>query len=159
MANYPFHDINMLAITRMVEIDGHSGRLYRVCCAFGSTRLLDRIWEKSDPEREKGSSWSPCQYLRSDLHYYRYQFTKSLLAAVKRADLDMVRWILAHFSRCTAGADAVEEAAFGGQMQMLLTLLNDTRNCVVRGRDDMARAIEGGHSDLARWLYWTLQRK
>ncbi|KAG1703745.1 hypothetical protein DVH05_006760 [Phytophthora capsici] len=131
-------------------------------CLMGSTRLLDRIWQNSDPETEKGTSWSLCQYLRTDIHYYRFQFTKSLRMAVKRGDLDIVKWILERFSGCTAGEEVVEEAALGGRMEILQYLLEygrceeHNRNTILWGGDDMTNAIRAGHGEVAHWLYDTI---
>ncbi|KAG3016484.1 hypothetical protein PC119_g11358 [Phytophthora cactorum] len=60
-------------------------------CSIGSSRLLNRIWENSDPEAETVSRSSLCQYLRADIHFYRFQFTKSLRTAAKRGDLSIIQ--------------------------------------------------------------------
>jgi len=39
-------------------------------CSSGPIRLLDRIWENSDPVTlDKASRWSLSQHLRTDKHY------------------------------------------------------------------------------------------
>jgi hypothetical protein len=108
-------------------------------CSFGSIRLLDRLWANSDPELDKGTSWSLRQYLRADIHYYGFQFTKSLLAATTRGDVEVVQWLLKHFSSCTAGVEVVEEAARQGRLEILEFFLahegqeDDNRNTIVWG--------------------------
>ncbi|EGZ19576.1 hypothetical protein PHYSODRAFT_489989, partial [Phytophthora sojae] len=101
-------------------------------------------------------------FLRSDVHYYRFQFSKSLLAAVARGDSSVVRWLLDHFVGCTAGVEVVEEAARCGRREIQEFFLeygtvedqaDDERNAIVWGGDDMANAIEAEHGELARWLY------
>ncbi|KAG3102278.1 hypothetical protein PI125_g14219 [Phytophthora idaei] len=93
-------------------------------CSIGSSRLLNRIWENSDPEAETVSRSSLCQYLRADIHFYRFQFTKSLRKAAKRGDLSIIQWILDHFSGCTSGVEVVEEAARHGRPMILQYLLS-----------------------------------
>ncbi|KAE9083309.1 hypothetical protein PF010_g21265 [Phytophthora fragariae] len=144
-------------------------------CSFGPIRLLDRIWENSRPESTKGASWSLSHFLRSDVHYHRFQFSKSLLAAVARGDLSVVRWLLERFSGCTTDVAVVEEDARCGRREILEFLLEyesqeddsvdernvivwggdgvDERNVIVWGGDDMANAIEAGHGEMVRWLY------
>ncbi|KUF89862.1 hypothetical protein AM587_10005822 [Phytophthora nicotianae] len=131
-------------------------------CLTGSTRLLNRIWESSDPNAEKSTSWSPCQHLRTDVYYCQFQFTKSLRAAVGRGDLGVVKWVLDHFSGCTAGVEVVEEAARHGQLKILQYLLQyghcgdravDTKNIILWGGDDLVNAIAEGHGHMGRWLY------
>ncbi|KAG6614658.1 uncharacterized protein IUM83_03884 [Phytophthora cinnamomi] len=131
--------------------------------AFGPIRLLDRIWENSNPETQgERRRWSLCKHLRSDAHYYRYQFMKSLRAAVTRGDLGVVRWIMEHFSGCKAGVEVVEDAARHGRLEILQYLLeyerqgggeDETRNTIWWGTDDLVKALEGGFPEVARWLY------
>ncbi|OWZ22726.1 hypothetical protein PHMEG_0002521 [Phytophthora megakarya] len=128
-------------------------------CSFRSTRLLDRIWQNSDPKAVNGTGWSLCRHLRADIHYYRFQFTKSLRAAVESGDLKIVNWVLEHFSGCVAEQDVVEEAASCGRLDILKHFLeyshcaDEERNVILWGGNDMILAIQGGHGDLARWLY------
>ncbi|KAK1931929.1 putative ankyrin repeat protein [Phytophthora citrophthora] len=131
-------------------------------CLMGSTRLLDRIWQNSNPETERSTIWSLCSYLRTDIHYYRFQFTKSLRVAVKHGDLGIVKWILGHLSGCTAEEGVVEDAALCGRMEILQYLLeygryeeqdDGKRNTILWGGDDMANAIKEGHAEVAHWLY------
>lgn len=93
---------------------------------------------------------------------YRYQFTKSLTAAVKRGNLDIVRWILDHFSGCTAPLEVVEGAARFGRLEILEYFLlycrqnarvGFERNVILWGGYDMENAIEAEHGEIARWLY------
>ncbi|KAL3665630.1 hypothetical protein V7S43_009664 [Phytophthora oleae] len=153
--------LNHLGLSISSYLDGSVMIPLDEACLTGSTRLLDRIWQNSDPEVAQGTSWSLCRYLRADINYYRFQFTKSLRAAVDLGKLDTVRWVLEHFSGCTADAEVVEEAACRGRMEILQYLLeygrfeqaDDKRNIILWGGDGMANAIREGHGEVARWLY------
>ncbi|KAG6957258.1 hypothetical protein JG687_00010103 [Phytophthora cactorum] len=119
-------------------------------CSIGSSRLLNRIWENSDPEAETVSRSSLCQYLRADIHFYRFQFTKSLRTAAKH-----------HFSGCTSGVEVVEEVARHGRPMILLSVEHgrcgehgaDERNAILWGGDDVINVVIEGHGQLAQWLY------
>ncbi|RLN96572.1 hypothetical protein BBJ28_00014365 [Nothophytophthora sp. Chile5] len=146
-------------------------------CAFGSTALLDRIWEKSSPEavsKLRSGGWSIYKFLRADPHYYRAQFSQSLVVAAQRGDLAVVQWLFRHFSGCIAAVEVVEEAAAGGHLQILQFLLvNSTHadieavhevssgdfrgdgaaHSVVWGGQDMTAAAKNRHGDVVQWLY------
>uniref|UniRef100_H3H154 Uncharacterized protein n=1 Tax=Phytophthora ramorum TaxID=164328 RepID=H3H154_PHYRM len=144
-------------------------------CSFGSLRLLRRVWDGSEElaasigglSRRRHSCWSPWQFLRSDCHYHRAQFSQGVVEAVRRRDLSMVRWLFDHFSGCVVGVQAVEAAAAAGDLRILQFFLdrevltgdaqeateaNDS-NQVVWGGGDLAAAVENGCTDVARWLY------
>ncbi|KAE9106096.1 hypothetical protein PF006_g21449 [Phytophthora fragariae] len=167
--------LNHVATCISSYLDGSAMIPLASACSFGPIRLLDRIWENSRPESTKGASWSLSHFLRSDVHYHRFQFSKSLLAAVARGDLSVVRWLLERFSGCTTDVAVVEEDARCGRREILEFLLEyesqeddsvdernvivwggdgvDERNVIVWGGDDMANAIEAGHGEMVRWLY------
>ncbi|KAL4166102.1 hypothetical protein KRP22_013367 [Phytophthora ramorum] len=144
-------------------------------CSFGSLRLLRRVWDGSEElaasigglSCRRHSCWSPWQFLRSDCHYHRAQFSQGVVEAVRRRDLSMVRWLFDHFSGCVVGVQAVEAAAAAGDLRILQFFLdrevltgdaqeateaNDS-NQVVWGGGDLAAAVENGCTDVARWLY------
>ncbi|KAG6954186.1 hypothetical protein JG687_00011950, partial [Phytophthora cactorum] len=81
-------------------------------CSFGSTKLLDWIWDSSCTSvSNRPSTWLLHNYLRSDLHYNGDQFFKSLEIAVRRKDLTIVKWLFAHFSGYDVLADLTTLAA------------------------------------------------
>ncbi|KAG6945339.1 hypothetical protein JG688_00016600 [Phytophthora aleatoria] len=145
-------------------------------CAFGSLRLLRRIWDGSKKYAASNGSapgdrrylyWSPLHFLQNDCHYHRAQFSRGVVEAVRRGDLDMIRWLFAHFSGCVVAVQAVEAAAASGDLRTLEFFLDNERafqdaqdgaetndsNEVQWGDADMAAAVENGHADVARWLF------
>ncbi|KAE9174793.1 hypothetical protein PF004_g26565 [Phytophthora fragariae] len=135
-------------------------------CAFGSLRLLRRVWDvseefaASDGETRR-CCWSPLQFLQSDRHYYRAQFSQAVVEAVRRGDLNMIRWLFDHFAGCVVTVQAVEAAASSGDLQILKFFLHtevDTQdaaeaNSVNWGGGDLAAAVENEHTDVARWIF------
>ncbi|KAL4172420.1 hypothetical protein KRP22_007584 [Phytophthora ramorum] len=140
-------------------------------CKFGSLTLLNRIWDcKLDLEAKANASWSIRGLLRSEPWYQSFQANASLVEAVKRRDLDIVRWIFAHFPEFWVLEDAVEEAAAAGDMEILRYLLEKDINSagsevsddasepyhvICWGSRDMARAAAAGHADVVAWLQTT----
>ncbi|KAG2879050.1 hypothetical protein PC114_g22776 [Phytophthora cactorum] len=145
-------------------------------CAFSSLRLLRRIWDGSKKYAASNGSapgdrrylyWSPLHFLQTDCHYHRAQFSRGVVEAVRRGDLDMIRWLFAHFSGCVVAVQAVEAAAASGDLRTLEFFLDNERafqdaqdgaetndsNEVQWGGADMAAAVEKGHADVARWLF------
>ncbi|KAG3061570.1 hypothetical protein PI125_g24687, partial [Phytophthora idaei] len=145
-------------------------------CAFGSLRLLRRIWDGSKKYAASNGSapgdrrylyWSPLHFLQTDCHYHRAQFSRGVVEAVRRGDLDIIRWLFAHFSGCVVAVQAVEAAAASGDLRTLEFFLDNERafqdaqdgaetndsNEVQWGGADMAAAVEKGHADVARWLF------
>jgi hypothetical protein len=57
--------------------------------------------------------------LPSDPHYYRFQFTKSLAVAARRGNLDVVKWLFAHFSGCVAPPSVAIGAARQGHLAVV----------------------------------------
>ncbi|KAE8881044.1 hypothetical protein PF003_g34883 [Phytophthora fragariae] len=89
-------------------------------CAFGSTELLDWIWESSCPTVDtQASRWSLCNYFRTDRHYYKWSFENSMKEAAGGGDLEVLEWLVAHFSDCQVPVSAVKEAAKAGQLSVL----------------------------------------
>ncbi|KAL4129667.1 hypothetical protein PRIC2_005674 [Phytophthora ramorum] len=140
-------------------------------CKFGSLTLLNRIWDcKLDLEAKANASWSIRGLLRSEPWYQSFQANASLVEAVKRRDLDIVRWIFAHFPEFWVLEDAVEEAAAAGDMEILRYFLEKDINSagsevpddasepyhvICWGSRDMARAAAAGHADVVAWLQTT----
>ncbi|KAE9047158.1 hypothetical protein PR002_g1198 [Phytophthora rubi] len=135
-------------------------------CAFGSLRLLRRVWDvseefaASDGETRR-CCWSPLQFLQSDRHYYRAQFSQAVVEAVRRGDLNMIRWLFDHFAGCVVTVQAVEAAAASGDLQILKFFLHTEvatqdaaeANSVHWGGGDLAAAVENEHTDVARWIF------
>ncbi|KAL4156863.1 hypothetical protein PRNP1_005889 [Phytophthora ramorum] len=140
-------------------------------CKFGSLTLLNRIWDcKLDLEAKANASWSIRGLLRSEPWYQSFQANASLVEAVRRRDLDIVRWVFAHFPEFWVLEDAVEEAAAAGDMEILRYFLEKDINSagsevpddasepyhvICWGSRDMARAAAAGHADVVAWLQTT----
>lgn len=145
-------------------------------CTLGSLRLLRRIWDGSEKyaalngdtsKHDLYFCWSPLQYLRTDRHYHRGQFSQAVIEAVHHGDLDMIRWLFAQFSGCVVEVQAVEAAAAAGNLCLLEFFLHNERafqdaqegaeindsNEIQWGGADMAAAVEKGYPDVARWLF------
>ncbi|ETM99943.1 hypothetical protein PPTG_18530 [Phytophthora nicotianae INRA-310] len=89
-------------------------------CSVGTTAMLDWIWSASCVQIEdRTQGWSLTNYLRSDPHYYRWVFVKSLSAAAERGDLAIVKWLFAHFSNCEAPVDVAIAAGRQGHLRVL----------------------------------------
>jgi hypothetical protein len=89
-------------------------------CEHGSIATLEWIWAASCTTVEgRTPGWSLTNYLRSDPHYYRWQFAKSLYAAAERGDLEIVEWLFAQFSGCEAPVEVVTIAVRRGNLRVL----------------------------------------
>ncbi|KAL3665739.1 hypothetical protein V7S43_009172 [Phytophthora oleae] len=106
-------------------------------CATGSLALLDRIWFHSQLPRREDWRWCPAASLQTNRHYKRWQFSQSLIQAIRRRDLALVDWIFRHFTCCVSDVEVVEKAASTGQLEILKFLLekNSGHRGRVRGRD------------------------
>ncbi|RLN47122.1 hypothetical protein BBJ28_00016617 [Nothophytophthora sp. Chile5] len=147
-------------------------------CRFGSLKLLDHIWAASCSSiADRKPWWSLTNYLRSDRHYHAWAFTVSLREAASLGDLEVVKWLFAHFPGCTAEVKVVEAAAEAGHLHILQFLhanstavsyeyANQDRQheanagmgfgsaiTVFWGCNDMTLAAQNGHLEIVRWLY------
>ncbi|KAK1930026.1 putative ankyrin repeat protein [Phytophthora citrophthora] len=143
---------------------------------FNSLELLDWIWDASCTSVDARSpTWTLTNYLRSDPHYYRWQFAEAMKVAVQRADLQVVKWLFAHFSWCVVPIAAVELAAAKGDLDILKFLRVETatvmdlnihrdKQAPTHGEGDIGVewysnnstircALGKGHIDIAWWLY------
>ncbi|KAG6946425.1 hypothetical protein JG688_00016050 [Phytophthora aleatoria] len=130
-------------------------------CSFGSTRLLDWIWDLSCTSvSNRPSTWPLHNYLRSDLHYNGDQFIKSLEVAVRREDLAIVKWLFAHFSGFEVPAEVVISAASAGNLPILQFFLDNDTGCEggesksqtkrkIVEKNNLSEAV-GGHG-----VHWT----
>ncbi|EGZ05524.1 hypothetical protein PHYSODRAFT_533743, partial [Phytophthora sojae] len=134
-------------------------------CAMGSLKLLDLLWEASCTSMDTRSvGWSLSNFLRSEPHYYHWEFIVSLLVAANRGNLEVVQWLFDHFSGCEAPADAFEEAAVNDHLPVVKFLLANSDNCrdenVVHWSDYVVtEAATKGHLELVRWLYDNVAHK
>ncbi|KAL3665729.1 hypothetical protein V7S43_009162 [Phytophthora oleae] len=104
-------------------LDGSTNIPLHQACATGSLDLLDRIWFHSQRSRGEDWRWCPAASLQTNRHYKRWQFSQSLIQAIRRRDLVLVDWIFRHFTRCVSEVKVVEEAASTGQLEILKFLL------------------------------------
>ncbi|EGZ05591.1 hypothetical protein PHYSODRAFT_452119, partial [Phytophthora sojae] len=132
-------------------------------CAFASTSLLDWMWSLSCTSvGRRASGWRLANYLRSEPHYYRWQFWKAMKVAAERGDLALVSWLFAHLSGCVVPVEVVEVAAKNGHLGVLQFLLGHDAGRFEQEKGDgivvhwggrsMLHSIEQGHVEIARWL-------
>ncbi|KAL3666074.1 hypothetical protein V7S43_008865 [Phytophthora oleae] len=137
-------------------------------CSTGSLALVARIWSHSQLHPGEGSRWCPAASLQTNRHYKRWQFSQSLIQAIRRRDLALIDWIFAHFTHGATDVEVVEEAASTGQLEILEFLLekdsrhtqeeyevgnaNGDGNGVTWGGEEMELAVMNGHSDVVLWL-------
>ncbi|KAG6954488.1 hypothetical protein JG687_00011788 [Phytophthora cactorum] len=73
-------------------------------CQRGSIDLLERIWDSSDVLSSVTTSnryWTLRRYICTDRHYRQYQFTLSMMDAVRLKNLEMVEWLTDRFQGYT----------------------------------------------------------
>ncbi|KAL4115158.1 hypothetical protein PRIC2_014052 [Phytophthora ramorum] len=136
-------------------------------------KLLNRIWNSTiDLEHEIEPFWSVRSFLRSDKHYQDFQFTASLVEAVKQRNLEMAQWLFEHFPEWGVGREVVEAAAEVGALSVLQFFRQNGRNLnphdddeededennreqrgIDWGYEDATKAVVGGHRDVVMWLY------
>ncbi|GMF47484.1 unnamed protein product [Phytophthora fragariaefolia] len=120
--------------------------------AAGSLALLDLVWARSRRATES-SAWGAAKLLATKDYYYRWEFSLALVQAVRRADVNMVQWLLRHFSGCPVDSDVVEEAATAGHLWVLQLLEADTSHGgITWSNRGLALAARNGHWDVVRWL-------
>ncbi|KAL4164192.1 hypothetical protein KRP22_004812 [Phytophthora ramorum] len=142
-------------------------------CTFGSLKLLNRIWNSTiDLEHETEPFWSVRSFLRSDKHYQDFQFTASLVEAVKQRNLEMVQWLFEHFPEWGVGREVVEAAAEVGALSILQFFRQNGRNLnphdddeededennreqrgIDWGYEGATKAAVAGHRDVVMWFY------
>ncbi|ETL79086.1 hypothetical protein L917_20206 [Phytophthora nicotianae] len=143
-------------------------------CRFNSIRLLDRIWDSSlEVAASSDSSWSIRNLLHTETHYRGFQFTFSIMEAVKLRNVEMVHWLCDHLPGFMVTQQCLEEAASIGTLEILQYFLDNGFNlnslesedyfeddteegknfCVDWGYEDAAKAATAGHRDIVMWLY------
>ncbi|EGZ05535.1 hypothetical protein PHYSODRAFT_533827, partial [Phytophthora sojae] len=110
-------------------------------CTFGSTKLLDWIWDSScTSTATRSPSWSLYNYLRSDPDYYRWEFAMATEVTAKRGDVAMMKWLLTHFQDCEVPIETVEQAVRKGHVAILQLLLNGASD-----EGEPSQNAAGGH--------------
>ncbi|KAG7381232.1 hypothetical protein PHYPSEUDO_006276 [Phytophthora pseudosyringae] len=142
-------------------------------CQFNSLTLLGRIWDSDvDLEQVVSPSWSIRSLLRSEKRYQEFQFSLTLIAAVKRQNLEMAQWIFDHFPVLKVNQHVVQEAAKAGALRILQYFLDNDidamdeetgqeksksegpkRRKIHWGGCDAANAARAGHGNVVKWLY------
>ncbi|GMF25285.1 unnamed protein product [Phytophthora lilii] len=87
--------------------------------------MLDDMWASSCTRIEdRAPWWSLTNYLRSDPHFYRWEFSNSLDVAIHRGDVAVIQWLLAHGagSARTPTSALIMKAAKGGHLRVLQAL-------------------------------------
>ncbi|OWZ05270.1 hypothetical protein PHMEG_00022670 [Phytophthora megakarya] len=120
----------------------------------GSVMLLDLVWMRS--LRDMGHSrWSVAKLLQSEKDYYTWEFSLALVRAIRCADLNMMQWILTHFSVCLVENAVMEKAARGGNLKVLQLLKNGNSHGGIEWGLKCVKAA--GHWDIVHWLHQHVQ--
>lgn len=115
----------------------------------GSLELLDLVWTRS----RRGFKSTIASLLNSNQEYYRWEFSQALVQAVRRADLAMIHWLLAHFSRCPVSGEVVREAAKGGHLWTLQLLEADRSHGGIEWCEkSLPEAARVDRWDIVKWL-------
>ncbi|KAF4142663.1 Ankyrin repeats (many copies) [Phytophthora infestans] len=124
-------------------LDGSMMIPFDEACSTGSIRLLDRIWETSDPDAETATTWSLSQYLRADTHYHRFQFNKALLVEIMiKNKINVILW----------GGDDIINAIAEGHGRVAKWLYENTPDARRNFDTVMKYAVLHGDRSLAQWL-------
>ncbi|EGZ18778.1 hypothetical protein PHYSODRAFT_332520 [Phytophthora sojae] len=148
-------------------------------CTFGSTPLLDWIWESScTTEVDRKPNWTLTNYLRSEIRYGEWQFNEPMVVAAQRGNLAILQWLLDHYSECSVDKTVVEAAAQAGRCNFYTNKLGLSHPTVMRdaaalGHLKVAKLLQArcglrvnreeaiflaaanGHLDVVQWLYET----
>ncbi|KAF1795812.1 Ankyrin repeat-containing domain [Phytophthora cactorum] len=127
-------------------------------CQRGSIDLLERIWDSSDVFSNGTTSnryWSLRRYICTDHHYRQYQFTLSMMDAVRLKKLEMVEWLTDRFQGYTVGTQSANEASCrckrtAGRVGMVL--LEGAQSYVNVNAGVVVMAAEKGHLNIVQWL-------
>ncbi|KAE9008305.1 hypothetical protein PR003_g15232 [Phytophthora rubi] len=113
------------------------------------------FWKESYSERlEFETKWCLAHFLRSDPHYYHWQFAESVKVAAERGDLTMTQWLMQHFPDCEVVVEVVLLAVQQGHLQILQYLFEqggDSR-VIHWGPCSIKEALRLNHIAVARWL-------
>ncbi|OWZ01484.1 hypothetical protein PHMEG_00027113 [Phytophthora megakarya] len=138
-------------------------------CKFHSVKLLEHIWNSSEVFETNSAhaetKWTLRRFLRTDMHYRQYIFSKVMEDAVSRQDLEMVKWLSSRLQGCRISSEVVARACEVGAMEILQFFYdNDSRVLEERGMIGtghstewggltMSAAIKGHRSDIVWWLH------
>lgn len=90
---------------------------------------------------------------QTERRYYRWEFSQALAWVVRRGDLVLVQWLLAHFSSCPVSEEVVEEAARGGNLWVLQLLEGNSTNGGIEWSDrSVDEAVRISNWELVVWL-------
>ncbi|ETN02507.1 hypothetical protein PPTG_16460 [Phytophthora nicotianae INRA-310] len=141
-------------------------------CKFNSLKLLNRLYASSSillqqTKNETGYYWSLRTLIRRETHYRQFQFTKSLMEAIRTQNLEIITWICTKFPRKTVTPEVVELATTTGSLPILQyfcdndnTVLADRRFVAKRnvgfrvewGSQILSAAIASHRGDIVWWL-------
>ncbi|KAE9074724.1 hypothetical protein PF010_g24567 [Phytophthora fragariae] len=120
----------------------------REAASFGSTRLLDWVWDAScTSEASRTPGWSLHNYLRSEPYYHHYQFQEALQVVAKRGELEMLQWLFGHFQGLEVPSEAVTKAAENGHLPVLKYLLEHDQGRGVRHELKEVKVGSDGFAD------------
>jgi hypothetical protein len=118
----------------------------------GSVALLNLVWMRSQ-RRSHPSTFSKAKLLQSEPHYRRWAFSQTLQEAVKRGDLALIQWTLAHFPSFRIPELVVTLAAQKGKLWFLQHLETEKpQREIAWGQKAFVEAAKEGHWELVHWL-------
>ncbi|KAG3242646.1 hypothetical protein PI124_g12527 [Phytophthora idaei] len=127
-------------------------------CVFGSSKLLNRIWNSTvDLESNGRGVWSVRKLLQTYKLYGKLQFTLCLLEAVKINNVEIIRWLFERFPDYGVRRPVVYRTAERGALEILQYFRE--HGTIVNFEDE--ENLEGGrwdeeaeHLEKGRWVYW-----
>ncbi|GMF65261.1 unnamed protein product [Phytophthora lilii] len=150
---------------------------FREAVKHNSVPLLNRIWDSCLPVK---GQFSRRKYLRTNVHYNRYQYRFGMENAVgEKVDMDVVRWLFNHFYGCLVSGFVVGQAAQNGNLELLQLFKKSgirrrmgrdirddkgifpfnggIKHFVRWGGHDMIYAAKNNHPEVVWWLHYNTQ--
>ncbi|EGZ22624.1 hypothetical protein PHYSODRAFT_299814 [Phytophthora sojae] len=118
----------------------------------GSTLLLEFIWSRGLRILES-DNWSPARLLQVEPHYFRWELTQAMAAAVRHGDMNHFEWILDRYSGCPVYQEVLNETCREGGLEILQLLERaDNTGGLQWGNLLLNWAVDCGHWDLIHWV-------
>lgn len=127
-------------ISAFVDASG-TWSLVRACESVGSVSLLRRLHARERP-------MPPI-----DPFFRGWQFNRSIAAAARRGDLDVIKWLTTEYAPGTLITDGVEAAAEHGHLHIIKWFHDECRQRAVFGILEMWLAAKNGHLEVFQWLH------
>ncbi|GMF09882.1 unnamed protein product [Phytophthora lilii] len=115
----------------------------------GSVALLNLVWMRS----QRHGGWSLAQLLRTEPHYFNWEFSQVLSAVTAKGDFTLVQWVLHHFPGLPIAETIVQSAAKEGKLWLLQLFEADKPHRDIEwGKKSYLKAARKGHWEVTRWL-------